>query len=94
MLRIRFTKAALEALQGDGAKRTWVFDDQVPALACMVTPAGAKSFYVVKHRKGRTHQVRLGSVQELAVDRARRMAIDMVMEILGVCRRPAFRSVV
>ncbi|MFA7331946.1 MAG: tyrosine-type recombinase/integrase [Candidatus Delongbacteria bacterium] len=83
MLRIRFTKAALEALQGDGAKRTWVFDDQVPALACMVTPAGGKSFYVVKHRKGRTHQVRLGSVQELAVDRARRMAIDMVMEILA-----------
>ena len=82
-MRIRFTKAAIEALQGDGAKRTWVFDDQVPALACMVTPAGAKSFYVVKHRKGRTHQVRLGSVQELAVDRARSMAMDMVMEILA-----------
>lgn len=82
MQKFRFTKAGLEALDSGGAARLWVFDDQVPALACMVTRAGAKSFYLVKHRKGKTHQVRLGSLQELAIDRARRMATDMVLEIL------------
>ena len=80
--RTRLTKKIISDLSTDKA-RTWVYDSQVSALAVMVTAAGAKSFYAVKQRLGRQHIIRLGGVDELTVDMARRRAADIVMEVMS-----------
>ena len=69
-VRIVFTKPRLVAL-APKAKRYWVLDAKTPRLAAMVTPRGAKSYYFVKKARGRLERVRIGSVAELSVEKAR-----------------------
>jgi integrase len=49
-----------------------VLDAKTPRLAVMVTPRGAKSYYFVKKARGRFERVRIASVAELSVEKARK----------------------
>src|SRR5664280_207286 len=70
-VRIVFTKPRLVAL-APKAERYWVLDAKTPRLAVMVTPRGAKSYYFVKKAHGRFERVRIASVGELSVEKARK----------------------
>lgn len=80
MRRLRFTVQALDDLTTDKS-REFVHDDQVPSLALQITPAGGKSFYVVKrHGRGKVVQ-RLGSLHELSIPKARALAAEFVTRL-------------
>lgn len=60
----RFTKTGLAALQPT-EKRAWYRDEKTSGLALCVTPAGTKTFYVIRRvagmgRSGNTEFIRLG----------------------------------
>ncbi len=80
MRRFRFTVQALVALSTTKT-REFVHDDQVPALAVQVTPAGGKSYYVVKrHGTGKVVH-RLGSLDVLSIPKARALAAQFVSSL-------------
>lgn len=95
MRRIRFTQKALEELKTD-LPREWVYDEQVPLLALMITKSGGKSFYVVKTREGKRNFVRIGSANEIPIPAARRMAAETLLkmaagEVVGAPKKRAVR---
>jgi len=55
-----------------------VFDDKVKSLAIQVTPAGARSWFVVKRINGKPVRTRLGSWPDLSVEGARRAAGEVL----------------
>ncbi len=80
-VRFRFTQKRLAELSTE-KPRAWVYDDQVQALACMVTQSGSKSFYVSKLHAGRKHQVRIGAVAEVPIPKARQLALSILKDLL------------
>lgn len=75
--RIRFTKAALEAIEppAQGARR--YFDDKTPGLILRVTAKGNKTFYVYKKVDGRPAELRVGSTDDLTIEQARKKADEL-----------------
>lgn len=76
----RFNKSALLAIEPT-SKRVWYRDTQTAGLALCVTPAGSKTFYVVRRvagmgRKGNTEFLRLGAFPDTPVEQARNDARD------------------
>ena len=71
MTAIRFGKIALQgfALPPAG-KRLTIYDTKVPKLALRVTPAGTKTFYVVKRAGKEMAWVKLGTFPEMTVEKA------------------------
>ncbi len=94
-MRFRFTKAGLRELKTEKS-REWFYDDQVHSLACMVTKAGAKSFYVSKLYRGKKHQIRIGSVEDIPILKARQIAVEILGQLLAgkmpASRREAVRQ--
>jgi integrase len=90
MRRFRFSVAALNALTTDKA-REYVHDDQVPALALLVTASGAKSFYVEKKVEGKKVQVRLGSLAEITIPQARAKAAEIISQFASGDTRQVVR---
>lgn len=73
-----FTKTALAVIEPI-TKRAWYRDTKTQGLTLCVTPAGTKTFYVVRRvagmgRKGNNEFLRLGTFQELTVEQARTAA--------------------
>jgi len=72
----QFTKTALTGIAAT-SKRVWYRDTKTQGLALCVTPAGSKTFYVIRRvagmgRKGNTEFLRLGAFPEdLTVEQAR-----------------------
>ena len=71
----RFNKTALLAIEPT-SKRVWYRDTQTAGLALCVTPAGSKTFYVVRRvsgmgRKGNTEFLRLAAFPDMTVEQAR-----------------------
>ena len=70
----QFTKTALASI-APTSKRAWYRDTKTQGLALCVTPAGSKTFYVIRRvagmgRKGNTEFLRLGTFPEdLTVER-------------------------
>jgi integrase len=87
--RIPFTQDKLVALacppsnrpEQDG--RLWVRDTKVPGLAFCVTEGGARTFYLYRRVPGRKSpaKIRLGTIEELNVERARRRAGELNSQI-------------
>lgn len=76
----RFNKSALLAIEPT-SKRAWYRDTQTAGLALCVTPAGSKTFYVVRRvsgmgRKGNTEFLRLAAFPDMTVEQARADARD------------------
>jgi integrase len=67
------TDARVKALRPEAARYS-VLDVKTPGLSVQVTPKGAKSWYYTKRVHGRFERVRIGSVAELSVDKARTRA--------------------
>lgn len=76
-----FTKASVAALKPPTKGRTWRHDSRCRGLSVMVTPNGAKSFYFYRWVHGRPAQVRLGSVDDLTIDQARKRVEGLSGEI-------------
>jgi integrase len=81
-MRFRFTMQKLEVLTTE-KEREWFFDDQVPQLACLVTKAGGKAFYLYKFFGGKTRRIRIAGVGELPLPKVRTLALDMLAELLS-----------
>lgn len=79
--RFRFTQAALDELFTT-RNRQWVYDEQVPHLAVMVTAKGAKSFYVVKLVDGKKQEIRIGKYPQVPIPVARRKAAEILLTIV------------
>ncbi|MFA7331095.1 MAG: tyrosine-type recombinase/integrase [Candidatus Delongbacteria bacterium] len=62
--------------------REWVYDEQVPPLAIMVTAKGSKSFYVVKLVGGKKEEIRIGSYPQVSIPLARRMAAEILLRVV------------
>lgn len=81
--RITFNKGVLQSIEPLQGKRQTFYDTKTPKLALQVTPAGAKSFYVVK-RAGAANKptwFRLGSFPDMTVEQARAKANQAIGEI-------------
>ncbi len=95
-MRVRLSQRYIQQLETE-KPRLVVYDDQVRALACIVTKSGQKSFYVIKHHDGRARYVRIGSVDEIPLARARQIASDVLVDFRSgkdpvAARRPKSRG--
>ncbi len=79
--RLPFTRPRLEKLPVPIDGREYHYDAHVPSLACCVTSAGSRTFYVYRKANGRPVRVRLGRVDELTVDDARKLTLRIIGEI-------------
>jgi integrase len=70
--RLVFTRARLLALPLPATGRQYYYDTQTPSLACCVTSAGSRVLYVYRKHNGRPERYRLGTVEELPVETARK----------------------
>ena len=74
--QLTFTKSAIERIQ-PGSTRTTYHDAKMPALVCLVSPAGGKVFYVYRRINGRPERVRLGAFPAMTVEQARSKAAEV-----------------
>lgn len=70
----RFGKKRIEALPAPSRARVYFYDDKLPGLACCVTPAGNKTFYLCRRVNGRYARAKLGRFPEVTVEQARKLA--------------------
>ena len=76
--RIAFSKARIEALRPPRNGRTTYYDKIVPKLALRITPAGARSFYVIQRNGAGMAWVRLGAFPDLLPEGARKEAAKIL----------------
>lgn len=72
--RIKFSKSRLLALPNPATGRATYYDETVQKLALRITPAGTRSFYVVKRAGAEMVWLKLGTFPEMTVERAREEA--------------------
>ncbi|TMH32600.1 MAG: site-specific integrase [Betaproteobacteria bacterium] len=86
---INFTKTAIAALPAVAAEqRATYYDVKTRGLVILVTPRGAKTFYVRRKIKGRTERIHIGRFPEWTVERARARA-DEINAAFGRGDNPA-----
>ena len=78
-----FTQKRITDLTPPAAGRYRARDTKCPGLVVVVTAAGSKTYYLYRKVDGRPTEVRLGTVEEMTVDAARKAAGDT----LGAIRR-------
>jgi len=80
--KIKFTKTAIADLEAatDG-DRYYVYDKSFPGLCLMVTKTGKKSFYLNRNFDGRTRRIRIGGVDNITVEQARKKAVTFAAQI-------------
>jgi integrase len=80
--RINFTKATIEALPpAPPNKQTTYYDQRTPGLIVLVTPAGAKTFYVYRKVKGTPERIKIGRWPELSIEQIRKRAEEIIGQI-------------
>lgn len=72
--RFHFTKTALLAVHPAKDKRITVYDQDTPRLCVRITPAGTRTFYVVKKVAGVVEWVKLDTLDSMTVEQARKRA--------------------
>lgn len=72
--RLKFSKSKILALPNPEKGRATYYDETVQKLALRITPAGTRSFYVVKRAGAEMIWLKLGTFPELTVERAREEA--------------------
>lgn len=70
-IRFKFLKSQIEALKPPESGRATYYDAEVKKLAVRVTPAGSKTFYVVKRTDEGMAWIKLGSFPDMTVEKAR-----------------------
>lgn len=77
MQRESFTERKVRQYAAPGKGRTYYHDAKTPHLALCVTAAGARTYYRVGRIGGKPQRMRLGTVEELTVDAARRACAEI-----------------
>lgn len=80
--KIKFSKTTLDSLPKP-EKGIFYFDTEVAGLAIRVLPSGSKTYYLYKRLKGKDYRIRIGSVQDLTVTKARELATHYKENILS-----------
>ncbi len=78
--KLKFSKTVIEAIKPPKKGRSNYYDTMIPKLACRVTAAGSKSFYVVKRVGSSMAWVRLGLFPDMTVEQARNAAEENLGE--------------
>lgn len=76
--KIRFTKAALEALPASTKQYDTYRDDKVSGLCVFVYPTGKKVFYYEKKVAGQKERIKVGSFPETTCEQARAKANEII----------------
>ncbi len=76
-----FTVAQLANVKPRPGKQTWVYDDKQPGLAILTTSSGHKAFYLYKKVNGRPVRLKLGDIDAITIEQARKRAADLVKNI-------------
>jgi integrase len=79
--RFPFTIKRLEELPPPPFGREYHYDSQQPGLACCVTAAGGKTYYLYRKIDGRPERIRLGAFPAVSIDAARKAVREIVGEI-------------
>lgn len=77
--RFRFTKASVDALKPTSTRATH-YDNSVEKLAVLVSPAGRKTFNVIRWTDGKMVWLKLGTFPEMTVEQARAEAQKVLGE--------------
>ncbi len=72
--KIAFTKTLLAELSAPERGQRSYYDTKMPGLCLLVTPAGARTFYLYRRIDGRPQRVKIGSFPALSVEQARKAA--------------------
>ena len=73
--RFKFGKEKIEALPAPATGgRATCYDTEIPKLALRITPAGTKTFYVIKRTGGEMVWFKLGVFPDMTVEQARKEA--------------------
>ncbi|MBF9029881.1 integrase arm-type DNA-binding domain-containing protein [Rhodobacterales bacterium HKCCE3408] len=78
--KIRFTKTSVQALQ-PGEKQVRVWDTSLRGFGVLVSPGGAKSYFLQRKLHGRSLRISIGRADDLSADQARRKAEEYVAQI-------------
>lgn len=92
--RFEFGKTKLTAIVLPTKNRDTYYDVRVPKLALRVTPAGAKTFYVVKRAGSDMVWLKLGSFPDMTVENARKDAEAKLGEFASDVRADVVRKTV
>lgn len=80
--RLRFSKTTLLGLRPPtSSDRFYVYDDAAPGLALCVTARGVRTFYYVARVGDRPVRIKLGRLDALSVDDARRRAAELAGDV-------------
>lgn len=80
MQAFRFTLAAIAALPVS-ARRTRYKDTGQEGLIVAVSPGGSRVYYVFKRSRGKLYEERIGLVESLSVEEARRRAREILIAL-------------
>ena len=72
--RMRFTKAKLQELPPPQSGHVHFYDEEVPKLACRIRHTGSRTFYVIKRVGSEIEWVRIGSLEDVTLENARKAA--------------------
>jgi len=78
--KVEFKKQVIKAITPPESGRATYYDTLIPKLACRVTEAGSKTFYVIKRADAGMAWVKLGTFPDMTVEQARRAAEEKLGE--------------
>ncbi|MEA3412573.1 MAG: site-specific integrase [Pseudomonadota bacterium] len=81
MERFNFTQSRVRALPVPTDGRTEYADKEIPKLRLRITPAGTRSFGLLKNVNGRARRVTLGRFPDISVGQARKLALNALRDI-------------
>lgn len=76
MNKMAFTKSAIAAIEGTG-KIAYHYDTKQAGLMLMVSPAGAKTYYLQRRIAGQFERIKLGKPETMTVEQARTAAAKL-----------------
>lgn len=79
--RINFTKNTLINLPIPSQSRAIYYDTNEDKLYLQITPAGTKTFYLLKKVNTETLKIKIGRFPDMAIDKARSIAKTLKAEI-------------
>lgn len=78
--KMEFKKQVIKAITPPESGRATYYDTLTPKLACRVTVAGSKTFYVIKRADDGMAWVKLGTFPDMTVEQARKAAEENLGE--------------
>jgi len=78
-MKVNFTVRDLKRIS-PGERKRWVYATGVKGLCMVITPGGAKTFYLAKRMDGRYRRVKIGAFPEVTIEQARKSAMRKLNE--------------